>query len=167
MHAVDLTPRIAAELAVAAGTERDGAGGLARRLAVSLTPEARRVLLDALAEADASHDNGHLAADPEPGDPGSCPAPGNDPPAALIRLRFADAVALTRAYAAFGSGSGPRTGEASSDPATLTLRIRGDAGIETLRAVLAVLDAAAITAESLTVHTHELDDVFAAFTGLP
>ncbi|MEV6173490.1 hypothetical protein AB0L99_35445 [Streptomyces sp. NPDC051954] len=163
---MDLTPRIAAELAVAAGTDGDGVGGLARRLAVSLTPEARRVLLDALAEAEAAHDNGHHPAN-EPGAPGSCPAPGNDPPAGLIRLRFADAVALTRASAAFGTGSGPRTGEAWSDPATLTLRIRGDAGIETLRAVLAVLDAAAITAESLTVHTHELDDVFAAFTDLP
>lgn len=40
-------------------------------------------------------------------------------------------------------------------------------GIETLRTVLAILDAAAITSESLTVHTHELDDVFAAFTSLP
>lgn len=33
--------------------------------------------------------------------------------------------------------------------------------------MLAILDAAAITSESLTVHTHELDDVFAAFTSLP
>jgi hypothetical protein len=89
------------------------------------------------------------------------------PPDALIRLRFADATALERACAAFGTGSNPGFGDAWSDLATLTLQIPGDAGIETLRTVLAVLDTAAINAESLTVHTHELDDVFAAFTSLP
>ncbi|WP_210589251.1 hypothetical protein [Streptomyces sp. GESEQ-35] len=300
VHAVDLTPRLAAELAVAAETDGDGAHGLARRLAVSLTPEARLVLLNALSEADALHESDHPAGhkassaaaygpgcdlpphqqpepgrpaddpepgrpaydpepdhpagtsraaayrtscelpthqqpepgrpagDPEPGDPAGTsravahrtgcelsasapsgapevrvapppsglrslrilptyrepgtgrpadcsesgdpelwPASRNDPPDGLIRLRFADAVALERAGAAFGAGSGPGFADAWSEPATLTLRIRGDAGVETLRAVLAVLDAAAITAESLTVHTHELDDVFAAFTSLP
>ncbi|MEV1085921.1 hypothetical protein AB0I98_48265, partial [Streptomyces sp. NPDC050211] len=106
------------------------------------------------------------AGDPEPEDPELCP-PRNEPPSALIRLRFADAAALERAGAAFRAGSGPGFGDAWGDPATLTLHIPGDAGIETLRAVLAVLDAAALTAESLTVHTRELDDVFAAFTGLP
>jgi hypothetical protein len=82
------------------------------------------------------------------------PASGGDPPAALLRLRFADALALERAGAAFGAGSGPGFGAACLEPATLTLQIPGDAGIATLRAVLAVLDSAAITAESLTVHTH-------------
>jgi hypothetical protein len=86
------------------------------------------------------------------------PVPRNEPPAALIRLRFADAAALDRAGAAFDG--------AWSDPETLTLQIAGDAGVETLRGVLAVLDAVALTPESLTVHTNELDDVFAAFTGL-
>lgn len=110
---------------------------------------------------------GRPAGRPESGGPEFRPAPRTDPPEALIRLRFADEIALERAGAAFGAGSGPGFGEARSDPATLTLRIHGDAGVETLRAVLAVLDAAAVTAESLTVHTHELDDVFAAFTSLP
>jgi hypothetical protein len=95
------------------------------------------------------------------------PASRGGPPQGLIRLRFADAGALERAGAAFGAASDPGLGALCGDPATLTLRIAGDAGVETLRAVLAVLDAAALTAESLTVHTHELDDVFAAFTGLP
>jgi hypothetical protein len=95
------------------------------------------------------------------------PVARNDPPAGLIRLRFADTASLERAGAAFGVGSGPGFGDACSDTASLTLQIPGDAGIDTLRAVLAVLDAAAITAESLTVHTHELDDVCAALTGLP
>ncbi|OIK05285.1 hypothetical protein [Streptomyces monashensis] len=99
---------------------------------------------------------GHRPAVPEPRHP-DC----------LIRLRFADAVALERADLAFGSLSDLGFADVRSDPATLTLQIAGDAGIESLRAVLAVLDTAAITAEALTVHTHELDDVFAAFTGLP
>ncbi|WP_208903905.1 hypothetical protein [Streptomyces incarnatus] len=106
--------------------------------------------------------------DPGPGDPLFRPGPpAHDPPDGVIRLRFADAGALGRAGAAFGAGAGPGLGDAWSDPATLTLRITADAGIETLRAVLAVLDAAAVTAESLTVHTHELDDVLAVFTSLP
>jgi hypothetical protein len=101
------------------------------------------------------------------GDAESRPAPRQQPPAGVIRLRFADEAALERAGAAFGAGSGPGFADAWSDPATLTLQIAADAGTETLRAVLAVLDAAAVAAESLTVHTHELDDVFAAFTSLP
>lgn len=194
------------ELAVAAEADGDEARGIARRFAASLSPEARLVLLGALAEAEASHETGtaiaygagcELSSDapeltaapppaglsllptyqepgagrpaghPESGDPEFWPAPQNDPPAGLIRLRFADASTLERAGAVFGAGSGAGVDDAWSDPATLTLQIRGDAGTETLRAVLAVLDAAAITAESLTVHTHELDDVFAAFTSLP
>jgi hypothetical protein len=212
-HAVDLAPQLAAlghELAVATETDGDEARELARRFAVSLSPETRFVLLNALAEADAVHKTGHAIAfgtgrelsssapsgapeltravpssglsilptdqepgpgrpgrRPESGDPEFRPAPRNDPPAGLIRLRFADALALERANAAFGAASGAGFGDAWSDPATLTLRIHDDASVETLRAVLAVLDAAAITAESLTVHTHELDDVFAAFTSLP
>ncbi|WP_328623585.1 hypothetical protein [Streptomyces sp. NBC_00354] len=104
---------------------------------------------------------------PPPSGPPRNGPPRNGPPDGLVRLRFADGIALERAAAAFGAGSSPGLGEAWSDPATLTLRIPADAGIETLRTVLAILDAAAITSESLTVHTHELDDVFAAFTSLP
>ncbi|MFD8733523.1 hypothetical protein ACFV06_01250 [Streptomyces sp. NPDC059618] len=80
------------------------------------------------------------------------------PPAAVIRLRFADPVALERAGACFAGAYG--------DPETGTLQVPADAGVETLRAVLAALDAAALAPESLTVHTNELDDVLAAFTGL-
>lgn len=101
------------------------------------------------------------------GDAGSRSAPRTDPPAGVIRLRFDDALALEQADAAFAAASGQGFGEVWSDPSTLTLRIAGDAGVETLRAVLAVLDSAELPVRSLTVHTHELDDVFAAFTSLP
>ncbi len=47
----DLTPQGAAELAVAAETGGGQARELSRRLARSLSPEARRILLDALTEA--------------------------------------------------------------------------------------------------------------------
>ncbi|MEU4168940.1 hypothetical protein AB0F46_18940 [Streptomyces sp. NPDC026665] len=91
---------------------------------------------------------------------GLWPEPYAGPPTAavVVRLRFADAVALERAGACFEG--------AVSDPATGTLQVPADAGVEALRAVLAVLDAAALAPESLTVHSNELDDVFAAFTGL-
>ncbi|MFF3941620.1 hypothetical protein [Streptomyces phaeofaciens] len=187
----EVTARAAAlghELAAAAATDGDEARVLARHLAGSLTPEARLVLLSALAEAGASHGSGrpavHGSGRPAvrgPGQaladaPGDVPpsgghgfprAPRNDAPPGLVRLRFADARALEAAGAAFGARPGTGPGGALSDPATLTLRIPGDTGVETVRAVLAVLDAAAVTAESLTVHSHALDDVFAAVTGLP
>jgi hypothetical protein len=102
---------------------------------------------------------------PDPDDDGFRAAPLNDAPPGVIRLRFDDAPALERAGAAFAVA--PDLGEAWSDPSTLTLRIVADAGVETLRAVLAVIDSAALAVRSLTVHTHELDDVFAAFTSLP
>lgn len=157
--AVELTAQLTAlgrELATAAETDGGEARQLARRLAVSLSPQARLVLLGAL-----------TGADPAPSHPEFRPLPRTDPPGALIRLRFADARALEGAAAAFGAVSGRGFGDAWSDPGTCTLQIPGAADLETLRAVLAVLDAAAVTADSLTVHTNELDDIFAAFTGLP
>ncbi|MGW4025240.1 hypothetical protein ACWEEL_28250, partial [Streptomyces sp. NPDC005009] len=182
-RAADLTPQVAAlvhELVVAAGRDRDEAHGLARRLADSLTPDARSVLLSALAEADASYEDdlpavhgsgrafAHGAGDELlSGDQKFRQVPRSDPPPGLVRLRFADASALERARVAFATRPGTGSHEALSDPSTLTLRIPGDAGVDTLRSVLAVLDAAAVTPETLTVHTRELDDVFAAFTGLP
>ncbi|MEU0787994.1 hypothetical protein ABZ341_41510 [Streptomyces sp. NPDC006173] len=224
----DLTPQRAAELAVAVESVGGRARELARRLTLSLSPEARRILLSALTEADPYHvddvydgagdaydagmyedgpggvyddgdgvyDDGDtddvgvyagrggplsgmsgaaaasrpaglslLPARQErgPGPVGGRVGSGGGAPDGVVRLRFADVVALERAGAAFGAGP---DGGAFSDPATLTLQIPGQAGTETLRAVLDVLDAAAVTAESLTVHSHELDDVFSALTGL-
>ncbi|MFI1735516.1 hypothetical protein ACH40E_41185 [Streptomyces acidicola] len=153
------------ELTAAARGGGDEAHGIARRLVGCLSPAARLVLLRALAEA------GARGGQDGSGGPGSGtagrPAARGGPPGGLITLRFADAFALDRAGAVFGAGSGPGLGDAQSDPAALTLRMAGDAAVETLRAVLAVLDAAAVTAESVSVHTRELDDVLAAFTGPP
>ncbi|MBV9449220.1 MAG: ATP-binding cassette domain-containing protein [Streptosporangiaceae bacterium] len=49
----------------------------------------------------------------------------------------------------------------------LTLRVPGDGGIQSLRALLARLDEYSINPEDLSVHTPDLDDVFLALTGHP
>ncbi|MFG2224530.1 ATP-binding cassette domain-containing protein [Streptomyces sp. NPDC048644] len=78
-------------------------------------------------------------------------------PGGHIRLRFGDANGLETAAALFGS--------AARDSEELTLRIPGDGDIPTLRAVLDALDNASVKADSLTVHTPDLDDVFLTLTG--
>ncbi|MFI6594670.1 ATP-binding cassette domain-containing protein [Nonomuraea sp. NPDC050536] len=47
----------------------------------------------------------------------------------------------------------------------LTLRVPGDGGVKSLRALLDRLDAHSIEVEELSVHTPDLDDVFLALTG--
>ncbi|PYC78136.1 ABC transporter [Streptomyces tateyamensis] len=78
-------------------------------------------------------------------------------PGGHLRLRFADASQLDAAAALF-------TASAREDEA-LALRIPGEASIAALRTVLDTLDGAAVRAESLTVHTPDLDDVFLTLTG--
>ena len=78
-------------------------------------------------------------------------------PGGHIRLRFNTPGELEAAARHFGA--------AARDLEELTLRIPGDGGIPALRAVLDVLDAAGVRAESLTVHTPDLDDVFLTLTG--
>ncbi|MET7904900.1 ATP-binding cassette domain-containing protein [Streptomyces sp. NPDC005355] len=80
-------------------------------------------------------------------------------PGGHIRLRFADTSRLESAAALFGS--------VTCRSEALTLQIPSDGGIPTLRAVLDVLDHASIEAETLTVHTPDLDDVFLTLTGRP
>ncbi|TMU90133.1 ATP-binding cassette domain-containing protein [Streptomyces sp. DASNCL29] len=78
-------------------------------------------------------------------------------PGGHIRLRFADMAGLDAATDLFGV--------AAPDREALTLQVPSDGGVPTLRAVLAVLDDAAIEPEGLTVHTPDLDDVFLTLTG--
>ncbi|WP_331748595.1 ATP-binding cassette domain-containing protein (plasmid) [Streptomyces sp. NBC_00984] len=80
-------------------------------------------------------------------------------PGGHIRLRFADAHELDTAADIFGI--------AMRDEESLTLQIPSDGSIPTLRAVLDTLESTDVRAESLTVHTPDLDDVFLALTGQP
>ncbi len=77
-------------------------------------------------------------------------------PGSHIRLRFAGEAELDTAARAFDI--------ATADPENLALNIPGDGTPATVRAVLDLLEAAQVEAESLTVHTPDLDDVFLALT---
>ncbi|MFE7777301.1 ATP-binding cassette domain-containing protein [Streptomyces sp. NPDC057445] len=106
---------------------------------------------DQLADRIAVLDNGRLVAE------GTSDELKRLIPGGHIRLRFADAVELDAAARHFGA--------AARDHEELTLRIPSDGSIPALRAVLDVLDGAPVQAESLTVHTPDLDDVFLTLTG--
>ncbi|MFG1666149.1 ATP-binding cassette domain-containing protein [Streptomyces sp. Y7] len=77
-------------------------------------------------------------------------------PGSHIRLRFADERRLDAAAAVFDV--------AQRDPENLALNVPGDGTPATVRAVLDLLETAGVEAESLTVHTPDLDDVFLALT---
>ncbi|MFI5549154.1 ATP-binding cassette domain-containing protein [Streptomyces sp. NPDC051738] len=77
-------------------------------------------------------------------------------PGSHIRLRFADERQLDAAARVFEV--------AQRDPENLALNVPGDGTPATVRAVLDLLEAATVEAESLTVHTPDLDDVFLALT---
>lgn len=51
------------------------------------------------------------------------------------------------------------------DDEALALRVPGDGGTKTLRALLDRLDEHSLSAEEFSVHTPDLDDVFLALTG--
>ncbi|MED7954716.1 ATP-binding cassette domain-containing protein [Streptomyces sp. BE20] len=77
-------------------------------------------------------------------------------PGGHLRLRFAAPSDLRAAAALFDY--------ASPDAEALTLSIPGDNSVVTVKAVLDILDSASVRAESLTVHTPDLDDVFLTLT---
>ncbi|MBE1490671.1 ATP-binding cassette domain-containing protein [Plantactinospora soyae] len=81
-------------------------------------------------------------------------------PGGHVELRFADDRALTAAAAILN---------VAPDPASesLVLRVPGDGGVRSLKALLDRLDASAVEVDGLTVHTPDLDDVFFAVTGQP
>ena len=79
-------------------------------------------------------------------------------PGAHLLLRFASSAALDAAATALPGSA--------TDPGELTLRVPGEGGVDTLRAVLARLGDGAGLAD-LSIHTPDLDDVFFALTGSP
>jgi ABC-2 type transport system ATP-binding protein len=106
---------------------------------------------DKLADQIAVLDQGHLVAQGTPGElkrliPGS-----------HVRLRFAGVAELDAAARVL-------TG-ATRDDEDLMLRVPGDGGARSLRALLARLDQQSIDVEEFSVHTPDLDDVFLALTG--
>ncbi|WP_367133956.1 ATP-binding cassette domain-containing protein [Saccharothrix sp. HUAS TT1] len=78
-------------------------------------------------------------------------------PGAHVRLRFTTAAELDAAARVFA--------DASRDDEALALRVPGDGGTRSLRALLDRLDRHSINAEEFSVHTPDLDDVFLALTG--
>lgn len=52
-----------------------------------------------------------------------------------------------------------------ADPETMALRVPSDGGIDSMRSVLAALDARSVGVTSMSVHLPDLDDVFLALTG--
>jgi ABC-2 type transport system ATP-binding protein len=78
-------------------------------------------------------------------------------PGGHMQLRFPDTVALHRASRVLQVST--------SDEEVLALRVPTDGTVDALRAVLNRLDVEAVTVDSLTVHTPDLDDVFLSLTG--
>ncbi|WP_051951144.1 ATP-binding cassette domain-containing protein [Actinacidiphila yeochonensis] len=124
------------------------AGGVTIFLTTQYLDEA-----DRLADRIAVLDNGRLIAEGTPEELKRL-IPGGH-----IKVRFADPEGLGTAASAFGV--------ATRDEDTLTLQIPSDGSIPNLRAVLDVLESVAVQAESLTMHTPDLDDVFLTLTGRP
>ncbi|WTW95904.1 ATP-binding cassette domain-containing protein [Streptomycetaceae bacterium NBC_01309] len=80
-------------------------------------------------------------------------------PGGHVRLRFTEPGAYEHAASALR--------EAARDDDSLSLTVPSGGSQRELRAILDWLDAAAVEADELTVHTPDLDDVFFALTGRP
>ena len=106
---------------------------------------------DQLADRIAVLDQGRLVAEGTP-DELKRRLPGTH-----VRLRFATAAELDAAARVVPG--------ATRDDEALALRVPGDGGTKSLRALLDRLDEYAISAEGFSVHTPDLDDVFLALTG--
>ncbi|WP_280338379.1 ATP-binding cassette domain-containing protein [Nocardia neocaledoniensis] len=78
-------------------------------------------------------------------------------PGSHLRLRFTDPTAVAAAATVLPG--------ATADTETLTVRVPGDSGTKTLRALLDRLYAHSIEADEVSIHTPDLDDVFLALTG--
>ncbi|MFC0029643.1 ATP-binding cassette domain-containing protein [Micromonospora chaiyaphumensis] len=106
---------------------------------------------DQLADRVAVLDQGRLVAQGTPDDL------KRQVPGSHVRLRFATAAELDAAARVLT--------DATRDDEALALRVPGDGGTKSLRALLDRLDEHAISADEFSVHTPDLDDVFLALTG--
>jgi ABC-2 type transport system ATP-binding protein len=106
---------------------------------------------DQLADRIAVLDQGRLVAEGTP-DELKRRIPGTH-----VRLRFASAAQLDAAARVVA--------DSTRDDEALSLRVPGDGGTASLRALLDRLDEYSISADEISVHTPDLDDVFLALTG--
>ncbi|WP_019932064.1 daunorubicin resistance protein DrrA family ABC transporter ATP-binding protein [Nocardia sp. BMG111209] len=106
---------------------------------------------DQLADHIAVLDQGRLVATGTPGEL------KRRIPGTHVRLRFADIAELDAAARVLPDGT--------RDDEALTLRVPGDGGTKSLRALLDRLGEYSLDAAEFSVHTPDLDDVFLALTG--
>jgi ABC-2 type transport system ATP-binding protein len=106
---------------------------------------------DQLADRIAVLDQGTLVAQGTPGEL------KRQIPGSHVRLRFTSARELDEAASVLAGSI--------RDDESLALRVPGDGGVKSMRALLDQLDEHAITTEEFSVHTPDLDDVFLALTG--
>ncbi|HXL91077.1 MAG TPA: ATP-binding cassette domain-containing protein [Streptosporangiaceae bacterium] len=106
---------------------------------------------DQLADRIAVLDQGRLVAQGTPGEL------KRQVPGGYVQLRFGDAATLDAAARVLN--------DATRGHEELTLRIPGDGGAKSVRAVLNLLDEYSIDVAEFLVHTPDLDDVFLALTG--
>ena len=106
---------------------------------------------DQLADRIAVLDQGRLVAQGTPDDL------KRQVPGTHVRLRFTAVGDLDAAARIFT--------DSTRDDEALTLRVPGDGGTKSLRALLDRLDEHSLGAEEFSVHTPDLDDVFLALTG--
>jgi len=106
---------------------------------------------DHLADRIAVLDQGRLVAQGTPSDL------KRQVPGSHVRLQFTSAGELDAAARVLAGST--------RDDEDLTLRVPGDGGVKSLRALLGQLDEHSIDVEEFSVHTPDLDDVFLALTG--
>ena len=107
---------------------------------------------DRLADRIAVLDQGHLVAQGTPAEL------KRQIPGTYVRLRLAGDLEL-------GAAIRLLPGSTRDDEDDLTLRVPGDGGPKSVRALLNQLDEQSIEVEEFSVHTPDLDDVFLALTG--
>ncbi len=108
---------------------------------------------DQLAGRIAVLDRGHLVAVGTPGEL------KRQIPGGHIELRFRDLPSLEEAARTLG--------EAAADDDALVLRVPADGTPQSVKAVLDRLGPQVVSADTITVHNTDLDDVFFALTGSP